>query len=74
MFWRRLYNKELNSLYHSLNIVRMNKSKRLRWGSHVARIEEGKSTFQILTSKPTGKKTFGIPRGRSEANIRIDCK
>jgi hypothetical protein len=40
--WRRLHNEELNSLYRSLNIVRVIKSRRLRWKGHVARIEEGK--------------------------------
>ena len=41
--WRRLYNEELHSLYSLPNIVRVIKSRRLRWVSHVARMEEGRS-------------------------------
>ena len=48
----------LHSLYRSPNIVRVIKSRRLRWAGHVARMEEGRSAFKILTGKPTGKKTF----------------
>jgi hypothetical protein len=42
-------------LYTSPNIVRVNKSKRMRWAGHVARMEEGRNAFKILTGKPTGK-------------------
>ena len=38
--WRRLHNEELYSLYHSPNIIRMIKSRRLRWAGHVARMEK----------------------------------
>ena len=62
--WRRLHNKELHSLYSSPNIVRVIKSRRLRWAGHVARMEEGRSAFKILTIKPTGKKPLGRPRQR----------
>ena len=40
------------------NIVRVIKSKRLRWAGHVGRMEEGRSAFKILSGKPTGKDTF----------------
>ena len=46
--WRRLHNEELHSLYRSPNIVRVIKSRRLRWTGHVARMEEGRSAFKIL--------------------------
>jgi hypothetical protein len=38
--WRKLYNVELNDLYCSPNIVRVIKSRRIRWAGHVARMEE----------------------------------
>ena len=52
----------------------MIKSRRLRWIVHVARMEEGKSAFKILTGKPTGKRHLGRPRRRWEDNIRIDVE
>ena len=62
--WRRLHNEELHSLYRSSNIVRVIKSRRLRWAGHVARMEEGRSVFKMLTGKPSGKRPFGRPRRR----------
>ena len=61
--WRRLHNEERNSLYRSPNIVRVIKSRRLRWAGHVVR---------ILTGKPTGKRPLGILRRRWEDHIRKD--
>ena len=46
--WRRLHNEELHSLYRSPNILRVIKSRRLRWAGHVARLEEGRNAFKIL--------------------------
>ena len=46
--WRRLHNEELHSFFRSPNIVRVIKSRRLRWAGHVARMEEGKN--QIVPS------------------------
>jgi hypothetical protein len=57
-------------LYRSPNIVRVIKSRRLRWAGHVARMEEGRSSFKILTGKPT----LGRPRRRWEDNIRMDLE
>ena len=57
--------RNLLSLYRSPNIVRVIKSRRLRWAGHVARMEE------ILTGKPTGKIPLGRPRRKCEDNIRI---
>ena len=59
--WRRLHNEGLHSLYRSSNIVRVTKSRRLRWAGYVARMEEGRSAFKILTGKPTGKRPLGRP-------------
>ena len=41
--------------YRSPNIVRVIKSRRLRWAGHVARMVEGRSAFKMLTGKPTGR-------------------
>ena len=62
--WRRLHIQELHSLYRSPNIVRVIKSRRLRWAGHVARMEEDRNAFKILTGKPTGKIPLGKPRRR----------
>ena len=56
------------------NIARVIKSRRLRWTVHVARMEEGRSAFKILTGKPTGKRPLGRPRRRWEDNIRMDLE
>ena len=61
---RRLHNEELHSLYRSPNIARVIKSRRLRWAGHVARMEESRSAFKILTVKPTGKRPLARPRRR----------
>ena len=52
----------------------MIKSRRLRWAWHVARMEEDRSAFKILTGKPTGKRPLGKPRRRWENNIRMDLE
>ena len=49
-------------------------TRRLRWTRHVARMEEGRSAFKILTGKPTGKRPLGRPRRRWEDNIRMDLE
>ena len=53
--WRRIHNEELHCLYPLPNMARVNKSRRLRCSGHVARIEEGRSVFKILTGIPTAK-------------------
>ena len=56
--WRSLHNEELHSLYRSPNTVTMIKSRKLRWAARVARMEQGRSAFKILTGTPRGKETF----------------
>ena len=54
--WRKLHNEELNSLYSSPNIVRVIKSRKMRWARHVARMEEGRGVHKVLVGKPEGKR------------------
>ena len=69
--WRRLHNEEFHSLYRSPNIVRVIKSRRLRWAGHIARMEEDRRAFKIFTGKPTGKRPLGRPKHRWEDYIRM---
>ena len=59
-----LHNEELNDLYSSHNIVRVIKSRRLRWAGHVARMDEGRVVHKVLVGKPEGKRPLGRPRLR----------
>ena len=69
--WRKLHNEELNDLYASPNIVRMTKSRIMRWAGHVARVVERVVVCRILVGKPEGKRPFGRPRCRWEYNIKM---
>jgi hypothetical protein len=72
--WRKLHNDELHNLYSSANIVRMIKSRRMRWAGHVARMEEGRGVYRILVGKPEGKRPLGRPRRRWEDNVNRDLR
>jgi len=70
----RLHNEELNDLYSSPNIVRVIKSRRMRWAGHVARMGEERWVYRILVGKPEGKRPLGRPRRRWVDNIRTDLQ
>ena len=53
---RKLHNEELHDLYCSPNIVRVIKSRRMRWAGHVAHMEEGTVVHKVLVGKPEGKR------------------
>ena len=57
--WRRLQNEELNDLYSSPNIVRVIKSKRMRWAGHVACMGEETGVYRVLVGKPEGRNHCG---------------
>jgi hypothetical protein len=68
--WRRLHNEELNDLYSSPNIVRVIKSRKIRWVGHVALMGEERGMYRVLVGKPEGKIPLGRPRRRRVVNIR----
>jgi hypothetical protein len=72
--WRKLHNDELHSLYSSPNIVRMIKSRRIRWAGHVAYMGEGRGVYRVLVGKPEGKSPLGRPRRRWVDNIKMDLR
>jgi hypothetical protein len=72
--WRKLHNEELNGLYSLPNIVRVIKSRRMRWAGHVARVGEERGVHRVLVGKPEGKSPFGRPRRRWEDNIKMDVQ
>jgi hypothetical protein len=70
--WRKLYNEELHTLYSSPSIIRIIKSRRMRWAGHVARMGEKRNIYRLLVGKPEGKKPLGRPRHRWIDNIKMD--
>jgi hypothetical protein len=72
--WRRLHNKELYALYSSPNIIRVIKSRRLRWAGHMARMGERRGAYRALVGKPEGRRPLGRPRCRWEDNIKMNLR
>jgi hypothetical protein len=62
--WRKLHNDELNDLYSLPNIVRMVKSRQMRWAGHVARMGKNRGVHRVLVGKPEGKRPLERPRPR----------
>ena len=61
-----------HDLYSLPNIVRVVKSRRMRWAGHVARMREDSGVHRVLVGKPEGKKPLGRSRRRWEDNIKMD--
>ena len=72
--WKKLHKEELRDLYALPNIVRVVKSRRMRWAGHVARMGEGRGVHRVLVGKPEGKRPLGRPRRRWEDNIKMDIQ
>ena len=69
-----VHNEELNDRYSSPNIVRVMKSRKLRWAGHVARMGERRGVYRVMVGKPEAKRPLGRPRRRWEDNIKMDLQ
>jgi hypothetical protein len=72
--WRNLHNEELNDVYSSPNIVRVIKSRRIRWAGHVESMGERRCIYRIFVGKPEGKRPMGVPSRRWDDNIKMDLQ
>jgi hypothetical protein len=72
--WRKLHNEELNDLYSPPNIIRVIKSRRIRWVGHVAPMAEKRGADRLLVGRPEGRRPVRRPRHRWEDNIKMDLK
>jgi hypothetical protein len=72
--WRGLHNEELHGLYSSPSIVRVIKSRRMRWAGHLARMGKVRGAYNILVGRPEGRRPLGRSRRRWEDNIKIDLR
>jgi len=72
--WRQLHNEELNKLYSSPNIVRVIKSRRMRWAGQVARMGKGRGVCRCWVGKPEEKRQLWRPKRRWEDNIKMDLQ
>ena len=72
--WSKLHNEDLNDLYSSPNIVRVIKSRRMRWAGHVALVWERRGVCRVLVGIPEGKRPRGRPKRRWEDNIKVDLQ
>ena len=72
--WRKLHSEELIDLYSLPNIVRVVKSRRMKWVGHVALMGQGRGMHRVLVGKPETKRPLGRPRHRWEDNIKMDLK
>jgi len=71
---RKLHNEEFSDLYSLPNIVRVVKSRRMRWVGNVARMGEGRGVHRFLVGKPEGKRPLWRPRRRWKDNIKRDLQ
>jgi hypothetical protein len=70
----QLHNEELHNLYSSPSIIRIIKSRRMRWAGHVAGMAEKRNAYRILVGKPEEKRPLGRPRCRWVDNLKINLR
>jgi hypothetical protein len=71
---RKLHNEELHNLYSSPSIIRMIKSKMIKWARHIACMGEKNNSCRILVGKPERERPVGRPKCRWEDNIKMDLR
>jgi hypothetical protein len=72
--WRKLLNEKLRDLYSSPSVIRIIKSRRIRWACHEARMGEKRNAYRLLVGKPEVKRPLGRPRRMWVDNIRMDLE
>ena len=72
--WRKLHDEDPNDLYSTPNIIRVIKSRRIRWARHVARMGERRVVYMVLMGIPEGKRPFGRPMRRWEHAIKLNIQ
>jgi hypothetical protein len=71
---RKLNTEELHNLYSSPSVIRVIKSRRMRWAGHVERMGEKRNAYRTLGVKPEGKRPLGRPRRRWVNNIKMNLR
>jgi hypothetical protein len=69
--WRKLHIEELRDMHSLPSIIRIIKSRRMRWAGHVAQMGEKRNEYRLV-GKPEGKRPLGRPRRRWVDNVRLD--
>jgi hypothetical protein len=72
--WRKLHNEELHDLFSSPSIIRIIKSRTMRWAGFVTRMGEKRTAYRILVGKPDGNRPLGRLRHRWVDNIKMDLR
>jgi hypothetical protein len=72
--WERLHNEELYDVQSSPNIIRVIRSRRMKWAGHVANMGGRRNAYRVLVDRPDEKRSLGRPKHRWEDNIKVDLQ